>query len=715
MLCQQQGSSVSIAHGDLAAGCTGLRGRWLGRSSCVAALGMAVALSWASAATATWQQVRSVLGEKSLDNFGIAVAGAGDLNGDGFDDQIIGAYLHEEPGFSNSGRVYVLSGADGSFLYTFDGVASGDQFGHRVAAGDVDGDGVNDVIIAARLQDSNGTNSGRVYVFDGATGATMAILTLDGDVAGAEFGLGIAAEDMNGDGRADIIVGSRLHDSPGLTNNGKVHVYSGASTTAVPVLLFSVEGEGTGDLFGFAVTGLGDVNGDGLGDIAVGAIRHDGPNGVDSGKVYVYAGGTTGADLPAAAAALYTLDGDAASDDFGVAVAGAGDVDGDGAGDIIIGAQRAFSGRGRVYVHSGATGSPRLFTFTGDAPGGINVGHRLGVTVAGGGDTNCDGVPDIIAGGGELNFRRGRIKVFSGADGLTLLSQDGETTSSFFGVVGNAGDVDGDGRADVIVGANIQGTTNGGNSGKIFIFADNLNNAPCVTNQPPAANAGPDQSVECAGAGGAAVTLDGSASSDPDGVADIADYEWSEGATVLAAGPSATALVNLADGSHTITLVVTDTAGQTSTDTVLVTVQDTTGPVISCALARMGEGDNEGDAWDDSDEGDFRVDVSVSDLCDAAPAVDIVLVAIGPDGVACGEVSLGNGQEVELELEDDNCEIETEWKKKKGVFEVEIEATQMILRVTATDAAGNVSVCEATPQGLAFDNDDDHDVNEGDD
>ena len=151
-------------------------------------------------------------GDDADDLFGVSVSGAGDVNGDGFADLVVGA-----PGDSNngtdSGSARVYSGIDGNVLYTFNGDDAGDQLGISVSgAGDVNGDGFADLIVGANRDNNNGSVSGSARVYSGIDGNVL--YTFDGDDAGDQLGISVSgAGDVNGDGFADLIVGARLDDN----------------------------------------------------------------------------------------------------------------------------------------------------------------------------------------------------------------------------------------------------------------------------------------------------------------------------------------------------------------------------------------------------------------------------------------------------------------------------------------------------------------------
>ena len=394
----------------------------------------------------------------------------GDVNGDGVPDFIVGARFDDPAGGgSNAGSAYVFSGADGSLLYHMTGDTASDEFGHSVSlAGDVNGDGRADFIVGARLDDpaGGGINAGSAYVFSEADGSLLYHMT--GDTVGDQFGYSVSgAGDVNGDGRADFIVGAHLDDpAGGGTDAGSAYVFSGADGS----LLYHVTGDTAVDQFGYSVSGAGDVNGDGKADFIVGAYIDDpAGGGTDAGSAYVFSG--TDGSL------LYQRTGDTASDFFGISVSGAGDVNGDGRADFIVGANAddpagGGTNAGSAYVFSGADGS-LLYQRTGDT-----ASDFFGYSVSMAGDVNGDGRADFIvgarfddpAGGGNS---AGSAYVFSGADGGLLYQRTGDSASDNFGwSVSGAGDVNGDGRADFIVGARLDDPAGGGtDAGSVYVFS----------------------------------------------------------------------------------------------------------------------------------------------------------------------------------------------------------------------------------------------------
>ena len=391
------------------------------------------------------------------DKAGFSVSGAGDVNGDGLDDVIVGAIGADPDDDSLAGESYVVFGkADSNPVelasletdqrgFRIDGIDANDFSGLSVSgAGDVNGDGLDDVIVGAYLADPGGnSNAGESYVvFGKVDSASVNLDTLgtggfriDGIDASDFSGRSVSgAGDINGDGLDDVIVGAYGAGPNGNSRAGESYVVFGKADSAsidLGVLGsggFRIDGVDAEDFLGFSVSGAGDVNGDELDDVIVGAFGA-GPDGNPrAGESYVVFGKADSAsiDLGALGSGGFRIDGVNAEDYSGFSVSGAGDVNGDGLDDVIIGAFGAYSGgnstAGESYVVFGKADSASIDLATLGTGGfridGIDAFDRSGVTVSGAGDVNGDGLDDVVVGADRAdpdgNLRAGESYVVFG-------------------------------------------------------------------------------------------------------------------------------------------------------------------------------------------------------------------------------------------------------------------------------------------------------------
>jgi hypothetical protein len=304
------------------------------------------------------------------DWLGFAIADAGDVNGDQGHDILVGAPAN------GAGHVDLYSGRTGKLLHRFVGEEAGDFFGWAVSsAGDVDLDGTPDILIGASDFNEH-ARPGSAYIYSGRT--YELIRELVGDAIGDEFGSGTGwTPDVNNDGVPDQIIGAR---DAGVGDGGKVYVYSGKTGTR----LLTIDATPQGGQFGsFFVAGLGDVNRDGTPDFYA-ADYADGTNGPFAGRAAIYSG-DDGSELHSWLGA-----GPGAGMGPG---RGAGDVNGDGIPDVIVGSYGSSEGAeqaGKAEVFSGSDGA-LLRTITSTTPS-----ENLGFDAVGLGDTNGDGLPDLL-------------------------------------------------------------------------------------------------------------------------------------------------------------------------------------------------------------------------------------------------------------------------------------------------------------------------------
>jgi predicted nucleic acid-binding Zn-ribbon protein len=438
----------------------------------------------------------SFIGEKDSDQAGYSVAMAGDVNGDGYNDMVIGAPFNSENG-NYAGQVYLILGGPTGWRQDFDlgtadaswwGENKEDQAGMAVAgAGDVNGDGFDDIIVGAFANDEVCDMCGKVYLIFGKTDGWQMDLSLakvDASIVGTqtseEAGFSVAGiGDVNGDGFDDIAFGAPANSDYGQYS-GRVYVFFGKADNwflgmkdgnADAAFYGSVDYDNAG----YSVAGAGDVNKDGYDDIIIGAPYNDDSSN-DAGAAYINFGKTSGwvmdFNLKSSDARLL---GEKDTDNAGAAVAGAGDINKDGYDDVLIGAPYSDcdgtkGDGGQTYVMLGKpTGwSNPQFLGTADASfWGQEDKDRIGVSLSSAGDINSDGFDDILIGAPydqDSGSEAGQVYLI--LINPTSLSMDtdigvaayasfqGESDAAYAGISVSGGqDVNGDGIPDILIGS----------------------------------------------------------------------------------------------------------------------------------------------------------------------------------------------------------------------------------------------------------------------
>lgn len=406
-------------------------------------------------------------GSQAASTYGYSVATAGDVNGDGYSDLLVGIPNYDTPAV-DAGMVQLFLGSATGIAatpaWTASGAAAGNQFGFSVSsAGDINGDGYSDVVVGA--PGASGS-AGAVYFYLGSAaglGAVPVVRTGDAQ-AGSKFGFSVAlAGDVNGDGYSDVIIGAPLFDNPlGGVDHGKAYVYHGAASIPAAYAWAIVWTSASGQ-YGFSVAGAGDLNGDGYSDVAIGAPFQNRVSppvpAIKTGNVFLYKGSAAGL------VAMSSLSGSGTNAEFGSCVSGAGDTNGDGYADLLVGAPGVSGSMGWVGLYHGSATGIASGSSANSSRGGPTAGDRLGAAVAMAGDLNGDGFADVVVGSPGYSTGKGRGMAFFGnAAGLNLgiatppWAKNGATAGDALGTsVGTAGDVNGDGISDLFTSAPAQG------------------------------------------------------------------------------------------------------------------------------------------------------------------------------------------------------------------------------------------------------------------
>ncbi len=429
---------------------------------------VAAASGWLSTAAAllaltlTWDYA----GDSTGDDVGYAVGVAGDVNGDGYSDIIVGAPkdTRTTDGVDREGVAYLFHGSPAGLSHSPNWTAGSGQkganFGASVAtAGDVNNDGFDDVIVGADRYNNGQSAEGMAFVYFGSAAGLSASpgWSCESDQKDAYLGVAVGtAGDVNGDGYADVVVGAKWYSND-QTNEGRAYLFYGsaAGLSDIPDWIAEIDQAGAG--FGSAVATAGDVNGDGYADVIVGAPEYDGPQ-QDEGAVFLFYGSAAGLS----AAPDLTISGGEGGARFGAAVSLAGDINQDGYSDVIAGAP---------LFDTDQTDAGAAFLFLGSAAGLQPIaqqtldisqsGSSFGGAVSPAGDVNGDGLADVLVGAKFYtndNSREGGAFLFLGSGaGLAPTPAwrgEGNKAETEFGhAVSTAGDVNSDSYTDLVVGA----------------------------------------------------------------------------------------------------------------------------------------------------------------------------------------------------------------------------------------------------------------------
>jgi hypothetical protein len=427
------------------------------------------------------------LGEEPGDGAGRTVAGAGDVSGDGLDDLLVGARWNDTTA-DNAGAAYLLAAPfSGTVeLSTSDAVILGEAADDQLssgaglsAAGDLNSDGYGDILLGASLNDSTGTNAGRAYLFYGPVAgvidASTADASFDGEHAGDSAGNAVSyAGDVDQDGADDILIGAHEHDDP-VSNAGAAYLYYGPVYGDLDLSTADAKlvGEEQGDGAGRSVSAAGDVNGDGYDDLLVGAYdQHtDGP-----GSAYLIHGPVYGNISLSSSDAI--LLGEEDGDRAGISVSSVGDMDSDGFDDVLIGAHY-HDGTGAAYLLHGPISGTESLGSADAIVEGETFDDAAGFCVSGAGDYDGDGYTDVLMGAyqnDQHGLDSGTAYILYGPLGGVMNLSDadlilrGEAAGDQAGVaVKSVGDVNNDGYGDIVVGAS-QEDSGGTDAGAAYLL-----------------------------------------------------------------------------------------------------------------------------------------------------------------------------------------------------------------------------------------------------